>query len=414
MNYEELLDARDSALKNGEKMPYGVLQRKQVNKKYVHVVELKPTLTESAAFCDGMKADCKETASLRSRGQLHFECHEDAGKLIEIELESGTFMTYSRMLHENPAVVAGSNFFEEVTECLFEAVSELHEKGTYYLCFSPDNMLVRKGGVEPLMLCHGSNLITLGIQKELYAGMEEYVAPETLSDGTANERSDVYSIGKFLESLFAQSSIPMEYKSVLTKATAENSELRYASVAQLRKAFEKRRSIRHSVLIFIAALVVAAVALFSYMEWEPEATDIEFVEPTKTADSDDPFENSFDPATGMIVDTLDTLTDEERRQMEEYQTKAEEIFRKRYQREADAILSKVYNKERMGANEKSFMSSTNIMAEELLKLQNDLSTETGVTAEKAGRMATEIIENLTKEKQEKLSRNGYQKRSDDE
>jgi len=93
--------------------------------------------------------------------------------------------------------------------------------------------------------------------------------------------------------------------------------------------------------------------------------------------------------------------------------KAEDIFRKRFTKEADQILSRVYNNENMNANEKTFMANTNAMRDDLVKLQTDLTEQTGITSDKASRIAMEVIDQLTLEKQRKLSTPTMGSRSND-
>jgi uncharacterized protein YdaT len=94
----------------------------------------------------------------------------------------------------------------------------------------------------------------------------------------------------------------------------------------------------------------------------------------------------------------------ERKMIDVYMKKAEDIYRKQFRTEADRILSKVYNNERMNASEKSFMASSNAMRDELIKVQNELAVHAGISDDRAGRIATEVIDQLTREKTEALDK----------
>jgi hypothetical protein len=137
----------------------------------------------------------------------------------------------------------------------------------------------------------------------------------------------------------------------------------------------------------------------------PQTTVVEFVEPAPKAEETDPFDTQFDPADDTLL-----MSDEDMM----YQKKAEEIYRKRLQSGADAILSKVYNNERMSSSEKKFKASSQAIAEELLKLQQDLANEAGLSPEQAERIGSEIIERLTDEKVKSLTNKGYIKPKNDE
>jgi hypothetical protein len=104
------------------------------------------------------------------------------------------------------------------------------------------------------------------------------------------------------------------------------------------------------------------------------------------------------------VEPDDTLTPTERKKIEEYNNKAEEIFRKQFAKKADKILSKVYNKERMSDTEKNFMASSSAMQGELEKAMSDLAGQAGLPEDKAGRIATEILDQLIVQKQKDLEK----------
>ena len=111
---------------------------------------------------------------------------------------------------------------------------------------------------------------------------------------------------------------------------------------------------------------------------------------------------------GMAVDTLDTLSYDERAQMEEYQRKAEDIFRRQYMREADKIISKIYSQQGMSLSENVFIASSNAMTDELTKLGKKLADDAGISVEKAMRIAAEVNDALTTEKENNLVLMGAQ------
>ena len=91
------------------------------------------------------------------------------------------------------------------------------------------------------------------------------------------------------------------------------------------------------------------------------------------------------------------------------QAKAEDIFKKQFERQADRILSKVYSNERMGAEEKVFVAGSKQLMEELIQQQTKLGDEAGLSPERTGQLANDIINRLTREKQKSLSKKGIQK-----
>jgi hypothetical protein len=156
-----------------------------------------------------------------------------------------------------------------------------------------------------------------------------------------------------------------------------------------------------------ASLIISLLAVYFYVSSLPETTNVEFVEPAQQQSNDLFTNDELDEDTVFLADTVDLSDDE-------MMKKAEMIYRKRYQKAADKILSRVYNSKHMGSSEKSFMANSQSMAEELLKVQQELAGEAGLPDGLAGRIGHEIVEQLTQQKQKGLSRNGYIRPKEDE
>ena len=165
-------------------------------------------------------------------------------------------------------------------------------------------------------------------------------------------------------------------------------------------------------MMFLIAIVAALVIVGVYFGMTPEPQQIEYVKPAPKQSTDDLLDDGFDPATELGVisgDSLSKLPAEQRKKMEEYQKKGEEIFRKQFEKEADRILSKVYDAEHMGASEKNFMASSQKVFAELMELQQKLSNEANISNEKGQLIATQIIDKITEAKKKTVQKNGIQK-----
>ena len=414
MNYEEMLNAQDGAATHREELPLGVFYKKLIDRKYRNVLELKPLLADDVVFCEGLKTDQRLTAAFTGRQQLHYELHEDSSGVYELEVEQGNYQTFAQLLDSTPAVLARSGFIDHTVRSLFDVATRWHEQGVYYLCFAPQNVFARKSDNEPMLLCHGSSFAAMSDVTSLYQGFESFVAPEVISHEGMDERSDVYSLGKFIEWLYQQGDMPYEYKCVVKKATQQNPAKRYSSVDDMRIALLRTKGIKRSALSLAGALLVALLVIGIIFEIYPNTVNVEFVQGVEKEEMEDLLDGGFNPETelGLWVDesgNIDTLLPEERKQMENYQTKAEEVFRRQFTREADRVLSKIYSKDRMKLSEQTFVSSNNAMADELLKTQEELAGKAGVPKDRAGSIAADIIDQLTREKQKNVTRYGYQK-----
>ena len=408
MNFEELLNVQEGQKPHRESTPLGSYYRRQVDGKYCYVIDLRPELTDSIVFCEALKQEQQWAVRQRGKNQLHYNLHQDSGGLLyEVELEQGHFLTLRSLLEQNPAAVAGKDFVDNIVMPLIEYGSTLNEAGVLHLCFAPNNVFVRKSDNHPFLLTHGSFYKAMSDQRELFAGAEDYVAPEVLAGQEATDCSDVYSMGKLIAFLHEQGDMSCEYKQVVKKATAEDPAKRYKSLDEMRKAIIQMRSMRRSALLMAASLIISLLAVYFYVSSLPETTNVEFIEPAQQQTNDLFTNDELDEDTVFLADTVDLSDDE-------MMKKAEMIYRKRYQKAADKILSRVYNSKHMGSSEKSFMANSQSMAEELLKVQQELAGEAGLPDGLAGRIGHEIVEQLTQQKQKGLSRNGYIRPEEDE
>lgn len=413
MNYEELLDTRDIRKTTKVKTPYGFFYRRLIDGKYSNFVEFRDELTEDAFFDSCIKTECAEVVKNKNQHQMHFTANEGDDGVYAIAVEVGNFITIGQLINEEPAIVAKKDFMQDTIRNLMELVAELNEKEIYHVCFAPNNVFIRRNDSSVRLLCHGSYYVKLD-QEMLYEDVEEYVAPEVF-EGKIDARSEVYSLGKFIDWLYESSGLPIELKSVLRKATSKNPEERFATVAEFLQAVKNRIAIRRSVTLGGAAIGIALVAVWLFFYLLPSPDPIEFVQPVKEPIPEDMIEDDelllgigADADSAMIAEFVkeqehikDSVTVDEKK-LRQFQAKAEAIFRKQFTRRADAILSTVYNNEKMNLSEKEFAARSRSMTEQLAKAQAELSEQSGLTPDHTARIASEIVDQLTKKKMQEL------------
>ena len=401
MNYEELLEARNEGKKRQTLQPIGGYYREQVDGKWRGVVDIKPELNSNIAFTKALAEECERNKTLANHRQIHFTAVKEGSEISQLELETGTFLSFEQLLLDNPAVVAQKDFVDNTLSSLVEITTYLHEQGLKQVCYSPRTVFVRKGDNSAMLLSHGSFYLGLSDQQAFYGEDAQFVAPEVLEHGTIDERCDIYSIGKFMQAIFDSADIPLEYRSVLKKATSQLPEDRFTTAADMLKAVQQKKNLFRSVLTFVAALVIALVCVGLYFELFPETQPVEFVKPAPRQATDDLIDDGFDPAELGVAGDGDSLVVDEASQRD-YQSKAEEIFRKKYEKEADRILSKIYNKEYMSNSEKKFMTESESTIGELMKAQSEIGSEAGLSPERSQLIASEIIDRVTNQKKRSL------------
>ena len=397
------------------RMPYGFFYKRLIDGKYSNFVEFHDEVVDHISFSNFIRNEATAVDEILDRHQLHFKPNEGDDGVYAIAVEVGHFISFKQLVNENPAIVAQKNFIDDTIRDLCTLTEELNSHDIFHVCFAPDNVLARKVDNTVRLLCHGSFYQKLD-QEVLWEGDEKFVAPEVLSNGQIDARSDVYSLGRFIAWLYESGGLPIELKSVIAKATAENPADRYASVTDFYKAIVGRQVMRRTAITGIAAVIIALAIVGAYFYMLPSPDDVEFVKPVEEPIPDEMVDDpllfglgadldsaAIDSIVQMRTQQNDSVKVDDRK-MRDYQAKAEQIFRKQFQREADAILSKVYNKNNMNLSEKDFLVRSKSMTEELAKKEQELAKAANLGNEKSQRIASEIIDQLTTKKMQELDK----------
>ena len=402
MNYEELLIAKAGGKLNQSRLPIGEFFRAKMGSKYQSTVDIHESLTANITFCEGLKSECEENVTIVDKHQLHFTPVMQDNDIVRLSVsEPGQYMSFAELLSETPSVVAQPNFLLNVLEGLVSITTLLHKKGIRHICYSPKTVFVRKGSLTPMLLSHGSYYLGLSDLEGFYGDDAQYVAPEVLQRGTIDDRCDVYSIGKFMQSLGAVSEMPIEFRRVLKKATSEMPEDRYNTPEEMLNSVRKQHHFVKSAIFVALSLVAALVCVSLYFDMFPETNPVEFVKPVPRQPTDDLLDDGFDPTELGVTNSGDSLIYDEATERD-YAAKAEEIFRKKYTEEADRILSKIYNKDYMSNAEKKFTAESQSTIDELMKKQAELGESAGLTPERSQLIATEIIDHITEQKKKEM------------
>ena len=410
MNYEELIAAKVGGKLNLSVLPIGEFFRSKMGNKYQSRVEIHQSLINNITFCEGLKRECEENVTIADKHQLHFTPVMQNDEIVRLDIaEPGQFMSYDEMLTEMPSVVAQRKFLFNVLEALVNMTALLHKKGIRHICYSPHTVFARKGDYTPLLLTHGSYYLGMNDLEGFYGQDAQYVAPEVLQHGTIDDRCDVYSIGKFMESIGTVSELPFEYRRAMKKATSESPEDRYNTPEELFKAVRRVHRYIRTTLMVLGSVIASLVLIGLYFEMFPETEPVEFVKPAPRQPTDDLLDDGFDPAEMGVTNSGDSLVYDggdslayDKAMEHEYSAKAEEIFRKKYEKEADRILSKIYNKEYMSNAEKKFSAESESTINELMKKQAELGNDAGLTPERSQLIASEIIDRVTEQKKKQM------------
>ena len=292
-----MLAARQNEKKQASQLFVGKYYREQVDGKWRGVVDIRPELNQNIVFAQALKKECEENLKVADKHQIHFTAITgDQGDVERLELEAGNYQTINQLIASNPAIVVDNDFLKQVLTTLVETTTALHGRGLRHVCYSPDSIFVRKGDYSPMLLNHGSYYLSIDDQEQLYGDDARYVAPEVLAHGTIDDRCDIYSIGKFMESLFEKSEIPRSFRHVLKKATSEKPEDRYNTPAEILKAVQTKRQTYKSLIAAAVACLIAGIVVIAYFDMFPEVQPVEYVKPAPRQSTDDLLDDGFDPS----------------------------------------------------------------------------------------------------------------------
>ena len=431
MNYEEMLNARESTESRKEQMLLGNFYRKRIEGKYRNVIELRPELADSLVFCDGLRQDQMANKSMRDSFQLHYNLNEDSSGIFEIEVqELGNFQTLSQLLADNPAVVTEKGFLDDTIGALMDAAEKLHSNGIFHLCFSPKEIFMRKGDRNPMLLCHGSSFRNMRDQAILYRGYEDMVAPEVLSDQSVDHRSDIYALGCFIKKLYENGDMPIEYKQIVKKATAEDPAQRYQSIAEMAKALSSKKSFKRSMILLGAAVAVVLLCIFMFFDLMPQSSNVEFIDDTGLRNVDhyaedildtdtftyDPTEY-LDPDQQEYLDSLGTMSEDELNALLDSIgpiANAEEMFRRQFTPQVERAMAELYSQQQMGSSQNSFIAHSQQTIDQLMATARELGERCDMSEDKSAELADQIIAHVQAERQRQVTRYGSMTQSSEE
>ena len=143
---------------------------------------------------------------------------------------------------------------EKIAVELCDALSYMHSKQVVHKDLKPENILITHQGANVKLIDFGLSDTDSSTVLKGPAGTAVYAAPEVLSGGKADFRSDIYSLGAVL-TLFPV----RRWGPVIRRCLAADPSKRYDSVAAVRKALTRNTPVLQGVLFIM--IVVAATFL---------------------------------------------------------------------------------------------------------------------------------------------------------
>lgn len=177
-----------------------------------------------------------------------FQHIEGLGNAIELEWIEGC--TLREWLERKPSRKEKG----AVLDALLDAVAYMHRKQVVHRDLKPENVMITDSGNHVKIIDFGFSDSDAHAINKGAAGTRGYAAPELLEGLPADQRADIWSLGKMIEEMLPS------YAAVASRCLARDPQQRYQSVEQLQEALRRRR--RLWLLPVAAALVLATVAAY--------------------------------------------------------------------------------------------------------------------------------------------------------
>ena len=199
-----------------------------------------------------------DTFRVKVYGKLHFLKRlkaEYAGDIRYREALRKEFETGYRLEHPNLVRYARFDDDKKFVLQLLSALQYLHNHQVLHLDLKPDNILLTHINDDVKLIDLGFCRTDAFVDTQGYTS--GFAAPEQLSSGEVDVRTDIYAFGKILEHLPNHSL----YKKVIARCTAEHPEARYQSVEEILYDINHRRRYYHYVAAFAAIGAVLAIGI---------------------------------------------------------------------------------------------------------------------------------------------------------
>lgn len=215
---------------------------------------LKPQYANDIRYQEAFRKEFETGYRLEHPHLVRYISLSDDGILMEyVDGE-----TLSRRLSRNPDYFKNRSNSDRFIRQLLDAVGYLHSHQILHLDLKPDNILLTRINDDVKLIDLGCCRTDTFVDTPGYTS--RYAAPEQLSGGEVDARTDIYAIGKIIEQLPSHS----RYNKVIARCTAENPEERYQSVLDVRKALPSAMPKLMGVILLTILVVVAVAVLLWY------------------------------------------------------------------------------------------------------------------------------------------------------
>lgn len=250
---------------------------------------LKPAFANDIRYQEAFQKEFETGYRLEHPNLVRYVSLSDEGILMEyVDGE-----TLKQRIDSHPEYFNKKNS-EKLLRQLLDAVGYLHKHQVLHLDLKPDNIMLTRIGNDvklvDLGFCYTDTFV------DTQGRTDRFAAPEQLTVGNVDERTDIYALGRIIEQLPKHNI----YNKVIARCTASDKQDRYQSIDEISQTLHKRRSFSH-YMVYLLLLVVAVSLinmLFSQKSGKDELTLIDA--PIVQVDTV-PVRKNIQPTTIVIV-----------------------------------------------------------------------------------------------------------------
>lgn len=241
------------------------------NGKKVILKTLKEEFVDDSQCRKALKEEYEYTSQLEHkfiRRALGYENVQGLGDCIVFEYIDG------KTLAEHVRVgTLNEKQIKSILIDLCDALNYMHLHGVMHCDLKPENIMVTASDYRVKLIDIGLPETDYKTDHELLIKENEFIAPELFKGEEADQRSDVYSVGKIIEFIIERNMLS-QYSGVATHCTQFSREQRFDSIMEVRSILTKGTSTM-KVILLLLVLIAIGVAAFVYVPKIIEKSRIE-------------------------------------------------------------------------------------------------------------------------------------------
>ena len=195
---------------------------------------LKPQFANDIRYREALSKEFETGYRLEHPQLPRYLSLVEGGEAILMEFVDGETLT--QRLTSQPDYFGSKKNKERFVAQLLDAVSYLHAHRVLHLDLKPDNIMLTRIGNDVKLIDLGCSLTDT--YTDTTGRTDSYAAPEQLTGGQVDVRTDIYAIGKILAALPLHRN---KYNKVASKCMASDPCERYQSVDELQHVLRRRR-----------------------------------------------------------------------------------------------------------------------------------------------------------------------------